>query len=381
MRHTIIQSLEQVAAADWNRLAGEENPFTRHEFLSALERHGCLGEKFGWWPQHLLVYDDSRLVGAVPMYLKDNSYGEFVFDWSWADAYQRAGLRYYPKLVVAVPYTPASGPRLLIHGDADHDAVSAELSTAAIEHARDLGVSGLHWLFTTEPATRALESRGLLRRVGCQYHWHNPGYRDFQDYLDALTSKKRKQIRRERRQAKASGVQIEVLSGRQISDQQWHKFHQFYRSTFDRKWGIATLTCEFFMAVGHQMPDSVVLVLARDRDEYVAGALNLAGSSTLYGRHWGTTRPLPGVHFELCYYQAIEYCIDRGLTRFEAGAQGEHKIPRGFLPVPTYSAHWISHPGFRDAIGRFLASEREAMAEHMSELMARSPFRSTREQP
>ncbi len=377
MNHRIVDSLDQVAAHDWNRLAGEGSPFTRYEFLSALEAHGCLGEKFGWWPQHLLVFYGGKLAGAAPMYLKDNSYGEFVFDWAWADAYQRSGLRYYPKLVVAVPYTPATGPRLLMDPEADREAVSEQLATAAVVHARALEVSGLHWLFTTESATRTLEGHGLMRRVGCQFHWHNPGYRDFDDFIDGLTSKKRKQIRRERRQAMESGVEIEVLNGHQVTDRQWETFHGFYRSTFDRKWGMATLTPEFFMAVGRDMPDAVILVLARDSGRYVAGAVSFAGTDALFGRHWGSIRTIPGVHFELCYYQAIEYCIHHGLQRFEAGAQGEHKIPRGFLPAPTYSAHWIRHPGFRDAIGRFLAEEQDAMQDHMAELAAHTPFRST----
>ncbi len=371
----VANTLEEVPARDWNRLAGPENPFTLHEFLVALERTGCLGDEFGWWPQHLLVYDGGRLVGAAPMYLKDNSYGEFVFDWSWADAYQRAGLAYYPKLVVAVPYTPATGPRLLLDPEADGQAVAATLIEAALEHARRRQVSSLHWLFTGQQATAALESHGLVRRVGCQYHWSNPGYRDFDDYLDALISKKRKQIKRERRQVLDSGITVEVLDGHQATAAHWAVCHDFYRSTFDRKWGTATLSRAFFEAVGATMPEAVVLVLAREGGRYVAAAFNLRGTDCLYGRHWGTSGFFPSLHFEVCYYQTIDYCIRHGLRRFEAGAQGEHKLARGFLPVPTFSAHWIRDPGFRSAVERFVVQERRAVEDYIAGLQEHSPFR------
>jgi predicted N-acyltransferase len=376
MRVSVVKSLDRVSAADWNRLAGTENPFTRHEFLAALEHHGCVGDTFGWWPQHILVREAGRLVGAAPLYLKDNSYGEFVFDWSWADAYQRAGLAYYPKLVVAVPYTPVTGPRLLVAPDADAPAVCEALLQGALEHAHRHGVSGLHWLFTSEEATEALEAQGLMRRVGYQFHWHNPGYRDFEDFLDTLTARRRKEIRRERRQARDSGVEIEVLDGHQATEEHWLTFSRFYRSTFERKWGLATLTPGFFLELGRSIPNAVVLVLARHTGRYVGAALNLAGSDTLYGRHWGCEAFFPGVHFEVCYYRTIEHCIARGLRRFEAGAQGEHKIARGFLPTPTYSAHWVADPRFRDAIGRFLERERNDIAEHIEDLRHHSPFKS-----
>ena len=377
MHCTVVDSLNQVPEREWDRLAGANNPFTKHAFLSALEQHGCLGDTYGWWPQHLLVYDAERLVGAAPMYLKDNSYGEFVFDWSWADAYERAGMRYYPKVVVAVPYTPATGPRLLIDTTANAGAVGQKLLSCAIEQAQRRRATSLHWLFTTEETTRFLEGQGLMCRVGCQFHWHNPGYRDFDDFLDTLTSKKRKQIKRERRQARESGVEIEILNGHQVSAEQWDIYYRFYRSTFDRKWGVATLSAEFFKAIAEHMPNNIVLILAKDRGEYVAGALNFAGKDTLYGRHWGKSRPIAGVHFEVCYYQAIDYCIRKGLRRFEAGAQGEHKLARGFLPVTTYSAHWIENQRFRHAIDRFLDAERTEMAGYVAALRAHSPFRAS----
>jgi hypothetical protein len=375
MQLTVVDSLERVAPAAWDALAGDANPFTCHAFLAALERNGCLGDAYGWWPHHLLVHEGERLVGACPLYLKNNSYGEFVFDWAWADAYQRNGLEYYPKLVCGVPYTPAAGPRLLVAPDADRAAVLDLLVAGAREVADRTGASSLHWLFTDEAVTGELVARDHLHRVGVQFHWDNPGYRDFQDYLDALTAKRRKEVRRERRLAMDTGVEIEVLDGHQADDAVWETYHRFYRDTFDRKWGIPTLSAGFFKEIGRTLADRVVLVMARHQGEYVAGAFNLAGTDTLYGRHWGAVRELPYVHFEVCYYRAIDHCIDRGLGRFEAGAQGEHKIARGFLPRATHSAHWIRHPGFREAIAKYLERERADMAEIIEDLGERSPYR------
>jgi hypothetical protein len=373
MTLTVLSSLDDIPAADWNRLAGDANPFLLHEFLAALERHGCVGAEAGWIPQHLAALEQGRLVGAVPMYLKDNSYGEFVFDWAWADAYRRAGLRYYPKLVVAVPYTPATGSRLLLAGDTPQ--IANALIAGALEHAQRLKVSSLHWLFTTEQDTRRLEAHGLMRRTGCQFHWHNQGYRDFDDFLAQLTAEKRKKIKRERRFVREAGIEIEVLNGRQISAEQWEIFHRFYSSTFLKRGGIASLTLGFFQEIGQTMADNVVLVLAKHQGRYVAGAFNLRGTDTLYGRHWGCTEAFHSLHFEVCYYAAIEHCIALGLQRFEAGAQGEHKLSRGFLPAPTWSAHWLSHPAFSQAVEEFLSHEEDNMAYYMNELGEHTPYR------
>lgn len=376
MRLRVLDSLDRVPREDWNRLAGTANPFTRHEFLAALEHHGCVGEGFGWWPRHLVVEDDQgALVGACPLYVKDNSYGEFVFDWAWADAYQRAGLRYYPKLVCAVPYTPVTGPRLLVDPDTDAAAVRRLLVQGAVELAEAGGASSVHWLFTDAAETAAVEALGPMRRVGVQYHWHNRGYRDFHDFLETLTARRRKEIRRERRLAAETGAEVEVLDGHSATDAHWDRYTRFYQSTFDRKWGVATLNEGFFREVAATLPDQVVLVMTRHQGEYVSGAFNLAGADALYGRHWGESRHLPHVHFEVCYYRTIDWCIERGLARFEAGAQGEHKIPRGFLPQATWSTHHIRDPRFRDLIGRFLEHEREEMAEVIADLAARSPYR------
>ncbi len=376
MQLTLIDSLDTLPAAQWNNLAGDENPFLRHEFLAALERHHCVGAEAGWWPQHLIVEESGQLLGAVPMYLKNNSYGEFVFDWAWAEAYQRNGLRYYPKLVVSIPYTPATGSRLLLADGQQREAVADRLIEGALDHARGLNVSGLHWLFTHETDTQCLEQHGLMRRVGCQYHWTNQGYRDFDDFLCGFSAEKRKKIKRERRQVRESGVALELLDGHLISDELWDIFHAFYASTFDEKGGIASLTPGFFKELGRTMPGQTLLIMARHSGRYVAGAFFLRGRDTLYGRHWGCNEHFHSLHFEACYYRAIDYCIEHGLTRFEAGAQGEHKISRGFLPTATYSAHWIAHEGFRNAIEDFLTREKIVMERHMQELAEHSPYKS-----
>ncbi len=370
---SILSSLDDIPAADWNRLAGEANPFLRHEFLAALERHRCVGAAAGWIPQYLAAFEQDRLVGAAPMYLKDNSYGEFVFDWAWADAYRRSGLRYYPKLVVAVPYTPATGARLLLAEDTPQ--IADALIAGALEQAQRLKVSSLHWLFTTEQDIRRLEAHGLMRRSGCQFHWANQGYADFDGFLAQFTAEKRKKIKRERRFVREAGIEIEVLNGRHISAEQWKIFYRFYSSTFLKRGAIASLSLGFFEEIGQTMAANVVLVLAKHQGRYVAGAFNLRGTNTLYGRHWGCTEEFHSLHFEVCYYTAIEYCIAQGLERFEAGAQGEHKLSRGFLPTTTWSAHWLSHPSFSRAVAEFLDHEQHQMAYYINELGEHSPYR------
>ncbi|MDP1707867.1 MAG: GNAT family N-acetyltransferase [Gammaproteobacteria bacterium] len=372
---SVTPRLDNIAAAAWNALAGNDNPFLRHEFLVALERHGCVGRHAGWVPQHITAYDRGQLVGAAPMYLKYNSHGEFVFDWAWAEAYERNGMPYYPKLVVAVPYTPATGPRLLLADSIDQEVVAGGLVEAILDHARRLQTSSVHWLFTTEHDTTLLERHGFMRRSGFQFHWHNPGYRDFSDFLSSLSAEKRKKIKQERRRVREAGIEIEILSGHQVSAEQWKLFHAFYCSTFDRKGGSASLTLEFFMEIGRSLAEHVVLVLAQHDGKYVAGAFNLRGGDTLYGRHWGCAADFHGLHFECCYYSLMEYCISHRLVRFEAGAQGEHKLARGFLPTPTWSAHWFAHPAFSAAVQDFLTRETFALQPHLEELHAHSPFK------
>ena len=376
-RSEIVGDLTCVDAKAWNRIAGERNPFVRHEFLSALEAHGCACHETGWAPCHLVLYDNDRLVGAVPMYAKSHSYGEFVFDWSWADAYARAGLEYYPKLVVSIPFTPAAGPRLL-YERTDRDAQVPDLLVeAAIAFARHAQVQTLHWLFTDDDDSERLSQRNHLIRSGCQFHWRNAGFRDFQDYLDGFTSKRRKAIRKERREAAAAPVEIEVRRGTEMGEEQWAAYHALYASTYERKYGYPFLTREFFLAVGETMADGVLVVLARRGSHYVAGAHFFRDTSMLYGRNWGCTEFHPSLHFEMCYYRAIEYCIARKLDGFEAGAQGEHKIFRGFMPVLTRSAHWIRHDAFRGAIEDFLVREERGIRAYIADMQNHSPFRCT----
>jgi hypothetical protein len=371
----LVENLETIPAGQWNALTGGiTNPFLRHEFLAGLERFGCVGERWGWLPHHIIARQDGRVIGAVPLYLKTNSYGEFVFDWSWADAYRRANLAYYPKLVAAVPYTPATGARLLLAADAPADTPD-ELIRFASETAARLQVSTLHWLFPPENEAARLQTHGLLRRTGTQFHWFNQRYRDFDDFLDTFTAEKRKKVKRERRRVLESGVQLEVLTGHEISDEQWGVFHRFYASTFDKHGGYATLTEAFFRWLGRALPDQVVLVLARHQGQYVAGAFNMRSHDTLYGRHWGSWEEFHSLHFEACYYTGLEYCIREGLRRFEPGAQGEHKVSRGFVPMPTYSAHWIANPVFRRALGEYLSHEQEAVEAHRRELNEHAPFK------
>ncbi|MGD2083071.1 MAG: GNAT family N-acetyltransferase, partial [Chromatiales bacterium] len=329
-----------------------------------------------WIPQHLSLRDEAgRLVGAAPLYLKLNSYGEFVFDWSWAHAYDRVGLSYYPKLVSAVPYTPVAGPRLLVHPQAREDAVCERLIDGALALAQRLGVSSLHWLFTPEAQTARLESRAFYRRTGCQFHWANRGYADFDAFLAALTAQRRKKIKRERRKVAEAGVSFRLLDGAGATESDWHLFHRLYASTFHRRGGLPTLSPGFFKEIAATMGQQVLLVLADHGGRTVAGAFCLVGDRALFGRHWGCTEAFDSLHFEACYYQGIDYCIRRGLDRFEPGAQGEHKIWRGFLPTYTWSAHWIADPRFRDSIERFLRLESEAMVDYVDELAGHSPYR------
>lgn len=369
------RSLEEIAPDQWAALATDDNPFVSYPFLAALERQHCVGPHAGWEPRFLGAWQSDQLVGAVPLYMKSNSYGEFVFDWSWADAYRQFGGNYYPKLVVAVPYTPATGPRLLLRPEADTQSTGLALIRAAIDLARENNLSSLHWLFPVAGELPLLESAGMNRRIGVQYHWNNPGYRDFQDYLDSLTASKRKMVRRERRRVAEQGIEIRRFWGDELDDEQWRTVYALYAEIYQRKWGYATLTEGFFREVGRALGRQTLIFLAYHRGRCVAGAIEFVGGGVLYGRHWGCFEHFDQLHFELCYYQGIEMAIEQGWRRFEPGAQGEHKIARGFLPVKTYSAHWIAHPQFRRAVERFLAAETREMEEIIEDLGTHSPFR------
>jgi len=365
-----------VAAVDWDACAGDDNPFVSHAFLAALEESGSASGRTGWLPQHLILEDRERgIAGICPAYVKSHSYGEYVFDHGWAQAIERAGGHYYPKLQVSVPFTPATGPRLLIRPDIDAGAGRRALIAGLKAIAGTRGVSSVHATFLTQDDRNAFEGAGWMTRLGCQYHWHNRGYSSFDDFLGALNSRKRKDIRKERREITESGIEMVVLTGGDLKPDHWDVFYRFYIDTSDRKWGSPYLTRDFFHRVGRTMADRIVLILARHRGQWVAGALNFLGSDALYGRNWGCGADFKFLHFETCYYQAIDFAIARGLARVEAGAQGEHKIQRGYLPVEMASAHHIEHPGLRAAVGNFLEHERAAMRAQIAALARHSPFR------
>ncbi len=371
----VLQSIRDIPAEQWDACAGPDDPFTGHAFLAALEDSGATTGESGWLPQHLVIEDSEGSVTAcAPLYLKNHSYGEYVFDWGWAEAFQRAGGEYYPKLQAAVPFTPITGRRLLVRPDADPDL--ADFLIAAMRQlAGRLGVSSVHVTFPTEAEWRRLGDSGFLLRTGQQYHWENHGYRDFDDFLAALSARKRKAIRRERRAVAESGLTIRTLTGAAVEERHWDAFFRFYHDTSDRKWGPTYLNRRFFSLLGETLGERVALVMAEADGRPVGGALNLIGADTLYGRYWGATGDYPFLHFEACYYRAIDFAIEHGLARVEAGAQGPHKIQRGYLPCPTYSAHWIADAGFSAAVERYLADERDAVSEEIRILGRHSPFR------
>lgn len=373
---SVVRSIHDVAPADWDACAGPENPFLSHAFLSALEDSGSVRAETGWLPQHLVYIDDEdRVAGIVPLYLKGHSQGEYVFDWGWADAYERAGGEYYPKLLSAVPFTPVTGPRLLSHPQTDPEAVRDILIGGLIEVTRRFNVSSLHVNFLPEAQWDALGEAGFLKRVGLQFHWENDGYGDFDAFLAALSSRKRKAIRKERKAAAASGLTIRRLTGEMIEPRHWDAFFRFYTDTSDRKWGSAYLTRDFFDLLGERLAERVLLMIAEMDGQPVAGALNLIGDDTLFGRNWGCIADFKFLHFELCYYQAIDFAIERGLKWVEAGAQGQHKIQRGYLPQYTYSCHLIPSASFRDAVADFLRRESMQMGYEKEALEKQSPFR------
>jgi len=371
-----VASINEVDGIAWDRLAGADNIFASHPFLSALEDSGSASAEAGWAPRHLLLEDNAgALAGAMPLYLKSHSMGEYVFDQGWAEAWEQAGGHYYPKLQSSVPFTPATGSRLLVRPDDSADNIRPLLADAAIQFAEKTGVSSLHVTFLPEDEWRLLGAVGFLPRIDRQFHWKNEGYATFDDFLGALSSRKRKTIRRERRRALEDGIEIDILRGTEIREEHWDAFFAFYQDTGARKWGRPYLSRAFFSLAGERLGDRVVLILSRRGGGYIAGALNFIGGDTLYGRYWGCTEDHPFLHFEVCYYRAIDFAIAHGLKRVEAGAQGAHKLARGYVPNPTYSAHWIADPGFRDAVARFLAEERRHITVESQVLGRFTPFR------
>jgi predicted N-acyltransferase len=367
-----IPSLKAVKAADWDACAGTENPFVSHAFLSAMEDSGCVGKGTGWTPTHVIIEKDGGgLLGCVPMYLKSHSQGEYVFDHSWAHAWERAGGDYYPKLQVSVPFSPVTGPRLL----APDEGTRALLLNACVQIADQMEVSSLHITFPTFEQWKEMGEAGLLLRKDQQFIWRNDGYGNFDDFLAALSSRKRKNIRKERAQATSNGISIEVLTGSDLKEEHWDAFYRFYVDTSSRKWGRPYLNRQFFSLIGERMPEKIVLVLCKRAGRYIAGAINLLGSDALFGRNWGCVEDHPCLHFEACYYQAIEFAIAKGLSRVEAGAQGQHKLARGYLPQFTYSAHWIADAGFRQAVARYLQEEGAYVEADQEALAAHGPFK------
>jgi hypothetical protein len=376
----VVDSVGKVPAAEWDACAlapeAAGNPFLSHAFLKALEDSRCLGRRTGWQPQYLVATDEQgTTLGIVPMFLKSHSQGEYVFDHGWAQALERAGGRYYPKLQVSAPFTPVPGPRILLRPGPLADAVFDVLAESMVKIAQDNHISSVHVTYCPERQWERLGEHGFLRRLGRQYHWYNAGYASFDEFLAALNSRKRKSIRKERASVARAGLRLYPLTGAEITSKHWDAFFAFYMDTADRKWGSPYLNRDFFHCLGASLAERVVLIVAEADGKLVAGALNLRGDDALFGRNWGCVESYNFLHFETCYYQAIDYAIAHKLARVEAGAQGEHKIQRGYLPTATYSAHWIAEPRFRDAVKRFLDEERPAVEANLCALMEYSPFR------
>ena len=371
-----ITSLAQVDAAQWDRLTGVDYPFLRHSFLQGLETTGCTSAENGWQPCHLVLRDNERPLAVMPLYLKSHSYGEYVFDWSWSQAWKQSGLSYYPRLVSAIPFTPATGPRLCHLPELD-DAAAWDAAIRAIEtFARRQELSSWHLLFPEREVSNRLLQRGLPQRQAVQFHWFNQGFNDFDEFLATFNSRKRKSLKRERRRVAEQGLTLETLVGQQISPEAWEQFYRFYQFTYAKRSGHGGyLTREFFTEVAAGMGDRVIMVLARDQDEAVAGALYFRSNDTLFGRYWGCLREYDCLHFEACYYRGIEYCIEQGIARFDPGAQGEHKIQRGFRPVETFSNHWISDPRLAAAVEDFTERERPHTAAYLEQASSLLPFK------
>ena len=375
----IITSLSEVSEDGWNGCCFNDstgyNPFLSYQFLNALETSGCATAETGWQAQHIIIRKDAIVVGVMPLYLKSHSHGEYVFDHAWANAYHQAGGNYYPKLQCSSPFTPVTGRKLLVREGENDQQIREVLLDTAISLANKLEVSSLHVTFAEEREWEFMAEHGFLKRLDQQFHWLNEGYGCFEDFLMALSSRKRKNIRKERKQAVINDIEIEILTGDEITEEHWDNYFNFYLDTGNRKWGQPYLNREFFSLLSACMSDRIVLIMCRRDNRYIAGALNLISDDTLYGRYWGALEDHRYLHFEVCYYQAIEYAIKHGLKKVEAGAQGKHKLARGYLPRSTYSAHWIKNPSFRNAIADYLIHERDAIRQDQEILTSFAPFK------
>ena len=367
-----LRSIGQISATEWDACAGSDNPFVSHAFLNALEQSGAANAATGWHPHHLVARADGLVMGCVPLYVKSHSYGEYIFDWAWADWLHQHGKPYYPKLQCAVPFSPVTGPRLLT----GHPHIADALTRALLSIAQESGVSSLHITFPTQKQALHLEQHGFMLRQGLQFQWINRGYSSFDDFLSDLSSRKRKQIKKERQAVARTGIVIDTLVGADITPNHWDNFFRFYLTIVDSKSGGAYLNREFFEALSASaLQNQIVLMIARDGATPIAGAFNMLGSDTLFGRNWGAVQDVPFLHFEACYYRALDFAIDHRLARVEAGAQGAHKLDRGYLPTPTWSAHWIADPAFAKAVAAFLTKERAAIDRQIDGLTLMGPFR------
>ncbi len=370
-----LSGIDQIGSSTWNNITGTRYPFLRHEFLGALENSGSVSADTGWQPHHVVVYQEQEPAAVMPLYIKTDSYGEFVFDWAWADAYQRHGYEYYPKLLTAIPFTPATGPRLSVIEESLRPSIVALIINSLRELTTHKGYSSWHLLFPEKRELKVLESQGLSLRTGCQYHWFNQDYTSFDDFLGKLSSRKRKNIKRERRRVAEQGIQLRRINGPEVSEQQLSDFYTFYQATYYKRARRGYLTLGFFQEILQKMPEQLVLIMAYHNQQAVAAALCFQGNDTLYGRYWGCLEEFECLHFEACYYQGIEYCIEQKLHKFDPGAQGEHKISRGFEPVNTWSLHWIEHPDFRAAIDDFLEREAQGIDLYMTQAAQLLPFK------
>lgn len=370
-----VHHIDTVGAAEWNRLAAGNEPFLRYEFLHALEASGSVGAETGWQPCHITVRStEQSLLAVMPLYIKDNSYGEYVFDWSWAHAYARTGLEYYPKFMSSIPFTPATGSRLLVDPHGDKKAISTAVFTAVQKLANETGASSWHILFPDKQECQAWQSAGMLTRLGCQFHWFNDGFTGFDDFLQSFAARKRKRLKRERRRVREQEIKLASYTGAEINEALWEAFYQFYQFTYYKRGQQGYLNKAFFLQIAASMPENLVMVMATLHGKPVGSALCFKNDSTLFGRYWGCREEYDCLHFEACYYQGIDYCIAHGLQRFDPGAQGEHKIQRGFIPLKTWSNHWIAQPEFSDAIAQFLHDETQGVESYRREACALLPF-------